>query len=326
MSEHHQHDTGYKYLFSHAELVQELVEGFLPAELTALLDFESLTPVSGSYITPSMKHKEDDSVWRVNMGDKYLYLYLLLEFQSTVDDTMPIRMMQYVGALYEALVKAKEAHPKQLPPVIPVVLYNGDDRWKVATDINQLIDCPSVLKPYQPSLRYLLLDEGAYDKHTLLGTNNIVASVFAMENTSDHHQARVVLDHLIEAINAHPAKERVDKAITKWAGYFLRRQYPQITIDDKSLATGETSMLATNVEKWYTGIKQEGVQQGVQQGIQQGIQQGKSSLLRGMLAIKFPNSDLSRYQKAIDNAAEEELMRYSMRLLTVNNIDDVFKD
>jgi hypothetical protein len=45
-----------------------------------------------------------------------------------------------------------------------------------------------------------------------------------------------------------------------------------------------------------------------------------------MLAIKFPSADLSRYQRSIDNAAEEELLRYSMRMLTANTIDDVFKD
>jgi predicted transposase/invertase (TIGR01784 family) len=104
MSEHQSHDTGYKYLFSHAELVQELIEGFAPAELLPLLDFNSLTPVQGSYITPSMKSKEEDAVWRINMGDKPLYLYLLLEFQSSVDATMPVRMLQYVGALYESLI------------------------------------------------------------------------------------------------------------------------------------------------------------------------------------------------------------------------------
>lgn len=167
------------------------------------------------------------------------------------------------------------------------MLYNGEERWKVATDINQLIECSSVVKPYQPSLRYLLLDEGAYDEHELLGTNNIVASVFAMENATDHHQVRHVLSHLAGAIAQHPSKERMDKALAKWA----------------------------------EGFKNE----GVQQGIQQGIQQGKSSLLKSMLAMKFPNTDLTRYQLAIDNAAEDDLMRYSMRLLSAGSVEEVFK-
>ena len=35
----HLHDSGYKYLFSHAELVQELLEAFAPPGVSALLDF-----------------------------------------------------------------------------------------------------------------------------------------------------------------------------------------------------------------------------------------------------------------------------------------------
>lgn len=325
MSEHQSHDTGYKYLFSHAELVQELIEGFAPAELLPLLDFNSLTPVQGSYITPSMKSKEEDAVWRINMGDKPLYLYLLLEFQSSVDATMPVRMLQYVGALYESLIKANTAHPTQLPPVLPIVLYNGDQRWKVATDISVLIDCPSVLKPFQPRQRYLLLDEGAYDENELMATHNIVAGIFAVENTADHQQAYQVLLQLSQFIQSHPAKARIDKAVTKWAGYYLQRHHPEIIIDETSF-TGEASMLATNVEKWAEGFKQEGMQQGIRQGIRQGVQQGKTGMLKGILAMRFPNADLTHYQRAIESAAEDELMRYTIKAATVSHIEEVFKD
>jgi predicted transposase YdaD len=94
MSDTHYHDTGYKLLFSHAELVQQLLEGFAPAELVKLLDFTTLTLVNGSYVTPNTDQREDDIVWSVSMGDTTLYLYILLEFQSTVDAAMPVRMMQ----------------------------------------------------------------------------------------------------------------------------------------------------------------------------------------------------------------------------------------
>jgi hypothetical protein len=216
-----------------------------------------------------------------------------------------------VGALYESLIKANSVHPAQLPPVLPIVLYNGDDRWKVATDISLLIDCPSVLRPYQPKLRYLLLDEGAFDEEALLATKNVVAGIFAVENTADHRQAYEVLRQLSQFIQAHPAKARIDKAVTKWAGYYLQRHHPEIIIEETSF-TGETSMLATNVEKWAEGFKQEG------------IQQGKTAMLKGILAMRFPNADLNRYQRAIETAAEDELMRYVIKAATANSIEDVF--
>lgn len=131
-----------------------------------------------------------------------------------------------------------------------------------------------------------------------------------------------MLSHLAGAIAQHPAKEHLDKAMTKWAGYFLNKAHPQIQIDEKSLTSGEVSMLAVNVHKWAEGFKNE----GVQQGIQQGIQQGKSFLFKNMLAMKFQHTDLTPYQSAIDNAAEDDLMRYSMRLLNASKIEEVFQD
>ena len=44
----HLHDSGYKYLFSHAELVQELLEAFAPPGVSALLDYTTLRLENGN--------------------------------------------------------------------------------------------------------------------------------------------------------------------------------------------------------------------------------------------------------------------------------------
>ena len=49
-NDNYSHDKSYKQIFSHAELVQQLVEGFAPPELVELIDFSTLTIVSGNYI------------------------------------------------------------------------------------------------------------------------------------------------------------------------------------------------------------------------------------------------------------------------------------
>lgn len=50
----HLHDTGYKYLFSHVDLMRELLEVFAPPGVTELLDYRTLRPETGSFITPAM--------------------------------------------------------------------------------------------------------------------------------------------------------------------------------------------------------------------------------------------------------------------------------
>ena len=44
------HDTGYKLLFSHPEMVRDLLIGYMPGEWLKEGDFTSLNRVNGSYV------------------------------------------------------------------------------------------------------------------------------------------------------------------------------------------------------------------------------------------------------------------------------------
>lgn len=59
---------------------------------------------NGSYATEDYRDRHDDVIWRVRWGQDWLYVYLLLEFQSEVDRFMAVRMMTYVGLLYQDLI------------------------------------------------------------------------------------------------------------------------------------------------------------------------------------------------------------------------------
>src|SRR4051794_18985798 len=103
------HDNGYKRLFSHPEMVADLLRDFVREDWVQDLDFSTLERVSGSYVAPQLRSRESDVVWRVRRGrDPWLYIYLLIEFQSTVDPFMALRMMVYLGLLYQDLVQRRE--------------------------------------------------------------------------------------------------------------------------------------------------------------------------------------------------------------------------
>ena len=95
------HDHSYKLLFSHAEMVRDLIQGFIHEEWVDQLDFSTLEKVSGSYVSDDLREREDDVIWRLRWGKEWIYVYLLLEFQSTVDNYMAVRMMTYIGLLYQ---------------------------------------------------------------------------------------------------------------------------------------------------------------------------------------------------------------------------------
>ncbi|MFZ1859424.1 MAG: Rpn family recombination-promoting nuclease/putative transposase [Candidatus Competibacter sp.] len=113
-------DASYKTLFAAPEVMRDLLLGFVPDDWLHGLDYRTLERVSGSYVTDDLRDRADDIVWRVKVGGEWVYLYLLIEFQSTVDAWMAVRIMTYVGLLYQDLIKQKQVLPeRRLPPVLP---------------------------------------------------------------------------------------------------------------------------------------------------------------------------------------------------------------
>jgi len=143
-----EHDESYKLLFSHPQMVQDLLTGFVPEEWVRSVDFATLEKVSGTFIADDLRDREDDVIWRVRWRDEWLYVYLLIEFQRTVDRFMAVRLMTYRGLLYQDLVRGgRLGSTAKLPPVVPIVLYNGIERWNAALDVGD------VLERYRPRAR-----------------------------------------------------------------------------------------------------------------------------------------------------------------------------
>ncbi len=69
------HDQGYKQLFSHPELVRDLLLGFVREEWVQELDLDTLERVNGSYISDDLRERENDIIWRVRMGSSWVYIY-----------------------------------------------------------------------------------------------------------------------------------------------------------------------------------------------------------------------------------------------------------
>jgi hypothetical protein len=63
------HDPAYKLLFSHPQMVRDLLEGFVREDWLAQLDYESLEKVNGTYVSEKLHGRANDLVWRVRWGE-----------------------------------------------------------------------------------------------------------------------------------------------------------------------------------------------------------------------------------------------------------------
>ncbi|QDQ28867.1 Rpn family recombination-promoting nuclease/putative transposase [Chitinimonas arctica] len=138
------HDAAYKSMFSIPRAVEDLLREFIDEEWVEKLDFSTLEQINGSFVTERWRRQMTDVVWKVRLADQELYICLLVEFQSTIDPTMALRVASYVLQLYLDLSKDPKRLPLtpsgKLPPVLPIVMYNGAPRWSAPLELDELIE------------------------------------------------------------------------------------------------------------------------------------------------------------------------------------------
>ena len=91
------HDSSYKLIFANPEMMRDLLNGFVNEPWVADIDFSTLERFPNSYITDDLRRREDDIIWRVNIKGHTVYVYILLEFQASVDQFMAVRIMGYLA-------------------------------------------------------------------------------------------------------------------------------------------------------------------------------------------------------------------------------------
>ena len=80
-------------------MVSDLLTGFIDREIIDHLDLHSLEKMSENYVSDDLRHREDDVIWRVRFKGQWLYVYLLLEFQSRIDWWMAVRIATYIQTI-----------------------------------------------------------------------------------------------------------------------------------------------------------------------------------------------------------------------------------
>ena len=274
------HDAAYKLLFSFPEMVRDLLAGFVSGEWVAELDLSTLERWPASQVGDTLRERHQDRVWRVRYRRRWLYVLVLLEFQSTVDRTMAVRVLAYTALLYQDLLRASAA---PLPPVLPIVLHHGPGRWTAATEVAELA-APSgaFLAPYQPAQRYFLLDAGDYTDAPLPHGRNLVAALIRLERSRSGEDVDAVLGALDAWLS-----ETGNAALRRAVGEWIRQVY----------APGRSAMpVPPEMENRTEGqpMLRERVQEWMAEKWAEGHAEGQVELMRRMAARKFGGETAER--------------------------------
>ncbi|MBF0141773.1 MAG: Rpn family recombination-promoting nuclease/putative transposase [Magnetococcales bacterium] len=323
---HQDADGIYHNIYAYPEMVADLLTSFLAPEMLAELDLSQMRRLNTKFTAAKGKRRRSDVVWEIPLrAGGHLYLLLILEFQSTIEVWMALRVCVYTGLLYQQLIAERKLTPEQgLPPVLPIILFNGKPRWYAATSLRDLIRLPdtSPLWHFQPDMRYYVMDEGAFPKDLLKSLPSLSAILFRLEHPTDTQSVVDAGQDLVEWFKSHPDTlplKRLFRELLIGAMERVKVSEPLQVVPEELREI--SNMLADYIEQWNRDAKQ----QGWQDGKKDGRKEGESSVLLRQLRRRFPTLPGWVEQKVLD-ANLDALAEWTDRILDARSLQDIFGD
>ena len=313
------HDSAYKQFFSDPKMVESLLRDFVSADFIADLDFSTLERCSGSYVTDDLRERHDDIVWRVGWKKgSWCYVALLLEFQSTPDHWMALRTLSYTTLLLLDLVKMGNVRENEgLPPVFPIVIYNGGKAWKAPQEVAALFaPMPEGLKYYRPQHRHFLLDESRVPGEELDKSKGLVAQLLRLERAQEPEQVRRIVKELIARLHG-PEYLSLRRAFTVWLGrVVLKRSGITEEIPEFQDLREVDAMLEERAAQWkheyITLGRKEGEAKGLGRGVQLLLEARFGALPASVTTYISSSSDANTLQKMMLSAYHAETLQSFM--------------
>ncbi len=317
-----EHDHGYKRLFSHPRVVEELVRGFLREDWTERLDFSTLERVGNSFVSDDLRERHSDVIWRLRFRGEtrdWFYLYLLLEFQSTSYHFMAVRLLSYVSLLLEDIIRKERLKAgDRLPAVLPLVIHNGKRPWRAPRALKSLfVPLPDPLRRRLPQLTYQVLAQGRLDLNRPELARNRTAAAFRIETCEDPTDMPRLARRLSRLLPQEEDPE-LRQTFNVWLIAFLRRNFPALRIP-AIMDLEEAPMFEETVREWESKLRKEGKKEGRQEGLIEGM---RRVLLRQM-SLRFgrlPQEVRSRVERIASIGELEKLTRKVLRAKTLQEM------
>lgn len=301
---HHIHDKTYKTLFSKKEIAIDLFKSQIKEKWADNLNAEDLTLVNKSFITSDFQETECDIVYKANLSDTEVIFYILLEFQSTVDYRMPLRLLFYMTEILRDYSKnanlSKNDKDLKIPAVIPIVLYNGSDVWKVPKEFRRIFYNESLLGDNVLNFKYDVIDiNNDFTKADLVKNKNVSSAIFLLDQKVN---AVEFLNRIqIIALFFKNLSDNEMKSLKLWIRNTIEEKLAESAIDILEADRKEVeTMVASNAY-----ILKELRDEGKAEGRAEGIKEEKVKI-----ALKLINRGLDdTYIQEIVEISLEELQR-----------------
>jgi predicted transposase/invertase (TIGR01784 family) len=141
---HQPHDKLFKSAFGEPSTAAAFLRWEIPPALSSAIDWDNLRLEPGSFVDSHYRQSESDLLFSAPSSTSECFVYLLFEHQLAPDPWIALRLLRYQVRIWETW---RKNHPKRerLPVILPVVLAQNAEVWKISPQFSTLLDIPEPL-------------------------------------------------------------------------------------------------------------------------------------------------------------------------------------
>lgn len=241
--------------------------------------------------TPVEINTLEDVLYKARINDISFTLdgkfVILVEHQSTINENMPVRMLLYLGRLYEKLLDEKNIYRrKRIPLEAPefLVLYNGKENFP-EQQILRLSDA-FLAKPHQNSIELTVKvlntnyghNQPILNKSKALKDYSIFISKVQAYRSAGHELSEAIRlavlfcqEHdVMQPFLLNHASEVVNMLMTEWKL-------------EEAIAVEREEGLEEGLKKGLEQGLEKGLEKGLEQGLEKGEKKAKKEIIQAML-------------------------------------------
>ena len=324
------HDKFFKEVFTRRATTKEFLELYLPSEVVGLLDLDSLEPIKDTFIDEHLKEYYSDLIFKVFLKDDSRgFIYILFEHKSFQEKLTAFHLLRYMVKIWEMCLKGKGKH--EFTPIIPLVLYHGETKWKQGLNFRDILDYPGEIVRFIPDFEYLLWDTARHSDEDIKGEAVLRVALLILkyifrEDLRDRLPGIVrLLGDLSERRTSLEYIETILRYIAGAApeGNITYKDLERVV--EQALPEEGGRIMPTIADSLREQGRKQGLQDGLQQGLQDGLQQGGLRKARevviDILEMRFeiaPRSIVERVNAISDPSILRSLHR---KAVTVDSLE-----
>lgn len=212
-------DVSNQEIFKNHVLCAQFLRDYSNCKALANVQPEDIEDISERFTSIMGTKVESDTVKRIRLKDpngeeKEIYAVSLIEHKSDVDYDVAMQLLHYISNIWRDYARNRRYQTERgdwvdtnktkgfrYPPILPIVYYEGSDRWTAGTRLRDRVLTVEGLEEYIPDFAYHLVGIRDYDNRVLLEKADEMSLIMLLNKIQTAEDLHGIFDVPTQEIN-----------------------------------------------------------------------------------------------------------------------------